>query len=385
MAGRCLVGLLAGVLLLLGGCATPSRETGIADSITQPAPLLETVLPSDSVLAPPPGPGPPSASPNLPAVVPFKIPPGPIWIPLDAWAKSRTLPPPKRRPKDPLPTFEVTTPEGAWVLRPGTETTLWNGVQLRLGFVPQFTNSTALVHALDLAKNIEPLLTAPLMPRVPAAPVIVLDPGHGGQDAGTGSVLPGKFEKDFTLDWALRLRDLLVARGWQVKLTRTNDCDLAIPARVAFADRVKADLFISLHFNSAGPKRAEAGLETYCLTPAGLPSNLTRGYYDDLKVAFPNNSFDEQNLRLALALHRELLVVSRTVDRGVRRARFLGVLRSQQRPAVLIEGGYLSNLPEARMIATAAYRQKLADGLAKALVEWSGRGSQQVATAAARE
>jgi N-acetylmuramoyl-L-alanine amidase len=304
----------------------------------------------------------------------------PAWVSLEAWARSRSLPPPKRRTTDPLPTFELSTPAGAWVVRPGTEITLWNGVQLRLAFAPLLTNSGTVVHSFDLAKTIDPLLSKSAG-TVSPAPVVVLDPGHGGQDSGTRSVLPGKFEKDLTLDWALRLRDLLTARGWQVKLTRTNDCDLSIPARVAFAEEVKADLFVSLHFNSAGAKNTEAGLETYCLTPAGMPSNLTRGYPDDLRTSFPNNTFDDENLRLALILHRELLQTSRMTDRGIRRARFLGVLRGQQRPAVLVEGGYLSNAAEARLITSAAYRQKLADALAKALIEWSGTPgtSQQVA------
>ena len=98
-----------------------------------------------------------------------------------------------------------------------------------------------------------------------------------------------------------------------------------------------------------------------------MPSTVTRGYYDDLTLAFTNNAFDAQNLQFALQVHRALLQVNGRHDRGVRRARYLGVLRGQNRPAILVEGGYLSNPREARRIADPAYRQKLAEAVAAAL------------------
>jgi N-acetylmuramoyl-L-alanine amidase len=150
-------------------------------------------------------------------------------------------------------------------------------------------------------------------------------------------------------------------------LTRTNDTDVSLPERVALAERAAADLFLSLHFNSGTNSHPRAGLETYCLTPAGLPSNLVRNHEDDPKQTFPNNDFDDENLQWAFRLHRALLERTGAVDHGVRRARFMAVLRGQRRPAVLIEAGYLSNPREARKIATAEYRQQLAEAVAKAL------------------
>ena len=125
-------------------------------------------------------------------------------------------------------------------------------------------------------------------------------------------------------------------------MTRTNDVDVPLPDRVQAAERAKADVFISLHFNSGLPNKELAGIETYCLTPAGLPSNLVRTYEDDPKALFPNNAYDEQNFQVAYKLHRSLMETSGAPDRGLRRARFMSVLRGQNRPAVLIEGGYLS-------------------------------------------
>jgi N-acetylmuramoyl-L-alanine amidase len=109
-----------------------------------------------------------------------------------------------------------------------------------------------------------------------------------------------------------------------------------------------------------------------------MPSTLTRGYEDDLSLVFANNAFDALNLQYAVRFHRTLLSVIGT-DRGIRHARFLGVLRGQNRPAVLIEGGYLSNPREARRIADPAYRQKLAEAMAAALGEKAEvRGSKPV-------
>src|SRR5207249_6699668 len=100
----------------------------------------------------------------------------------------------------------------------------------------------------------------------------------------------------------------------------------------------------------------------------GLPSTLASSYEDDAALVVPNNAFDSQNLQYALSLHSALLETTGGVDRGVRRARFMGVLRTQNRPAVLLEGGYLSNPREAQLIGQKEYRQKLAEAVAKALL-----------------
>ena len=176
-----------------------------------------------------------------------------------------------------------------------------------------------------------------------------------------------RFEKEFTLDWAKRLAPLLEQEGWRVFLTRTNDVAVSLADRVAFAEAHRANLFISLHFNSGEPDEKQNGLETYCLTPTGMPSTLTRGYADPWFENLPNNNFDAQNLRLAVKLHSALLGATGIEDRGVRRARFIGVLRGQKRPAILIEAGYLSNPHEAGLIENPAYRQTLAETVAAAL------------------
>jgi N-acetylmuramoyl-L-alanine amidase len=248
----------------------------------------------------------------------------------------------------------------------GQKKSWWNGTQVWLGFEPRLEKGRIKVHRLDLESHFEVLMAA-------AAPVVLrdrsvmIDAGHGGRSVGTRSIAGNRFEKEFTLDWAERLRVLLEGKGWRVVMTRTNDVDLGLAERVALADAAGVSLFVSLHFNSGFPNREAAGLETYTLTPRGMASHVVRDYVDEPGRRYPNNAHDAVNLRLAIGLHRALLATTGQTDRGVRHARFMEVLRQQQRPAVLIEGGYLSNPQEATRVQTEAFRQKLAEAVAAGL------------------
>lgn len=287
-------------------------------------------------------------------------------VSLNRWAQQNGYRDLRTIPLNPVPAYALLTAHGNLAVQVGRLAAFWDGLQVRLGFAPQQSGGQIFLNSLDLKKVVEPLSRG-LAVTTPSNRLVVIDPGHGGGNTGTRSVLDGRWEKEFTLDWAKRLAPLLEQNGWRVLLTRTNDVEVPLPDRVAFAEKYRADLFLSLHFNSSGGGQDQEGLETYCLTPAGMPSSLTRGYEDDVRQAFPNNAFDAENLRYAVRIHRALLPVTGNNDRGVRWARFLGVLRGQNRPAVLIEAGYLSNPAEARRVADPAYRQKLAEAIATAL------------------
>lgn len=308
---------------------------------------------------------------------------GETWVPLPRWTRNAGLQQPRKLSSAPFAPYSVRSSNGELVLRPGSQQARWDGMELLLGFAPQLIDQQPFVHALDLDKTIQPLLTEPASLALAPHPVIVIDPGHGGENAGTRSVLGNHYEKEFTLDWAMRIQKLLQAGGCKVFLTRESDFDLTLSNRVAVAAEHRADVFLSLHFNSAAPDEAEAGLETYCLTPTGMPSNLTRNFSDETDAIFPNNAFDAQNLKLALQVHHALLEVNGHNDRGVRHARFPGVLRGQERPAILVEGGYLSNPREAGLIEDPAYRQKLAEAIAHALLDERREATAAIHTGAA--
>ncbi len=266
----------------------------------------------------------------------------------------------------PVLAYAVKTDNGTLVLDIGSREASWNGTEINLGFAPEFIDDQIFVHGLDLQKNLAPLLFGP--PPSFDSRVVVIDPGHGGVNTGTHSVVDGRYEKEFTLDWALRLAPLLETNGWKVFLTRTGDVDVALSNRVALVEEHHAGLFISLHFNSTSDlDRKPDGLETFCLTPVGMPSTLTRGYPDPWMQVFPNNAYDLQNLQAAFVLQRSLLRATGLEDRGVSRARFMGVLHGPRCAAVLIEAGYMSNPREARLIENSEFRQKLAEAVAAAL------------------
>ena len=358
--GACLLVLLTGCSTEFRHAQSPATRGGNAPARTRTVPTEVERVAEAPRLAPPPPPVAESSATDSDRVEA-------TWISLNDWARKRGYEAPREVPGTALPTFQLCTTNHTLELRADSLVADWDGVELLLGFEPRLSHGELHLHVLDVEKNVTPLFEGLPLP-LKAEPVVVIDPGHGGQNTGATSVLDGAPEKQYTLDWALRLAPLLATNGCRVFLTRTNDTDVSLAERVAFAERCGADLFISLHFNSAAPNREQSGLETFCLTPAGMPSTLTRDYEDNPALVFTNNACDAENLEYALRLQRSLLQTAGMPDRGVRRARFMGVLRGQSCPAVLIEGGYLSNPDEARHIADGAYREKLAEAVAAALV-----------------
>jgi N-acetylmuramoyl-L-alanine amidase len=308
----------------------------------------------------PPPTAPPAASPAASPAAPVMT-----WTSLDRWATENKIGPPHLIARTPVAAYAIGTSNGTMVLDIGSREAAWNGTEIRLGFAPEFIDDQVFVHSADLRDAIVPLLFGP--PLTFGHRVIVIDPGHGGSNVGTRSVLDGRFEKEFTLDWAKRLVPLLETNGWTVFLTRTSDVYVTNAVRVTFAERCHADLFISLHFNSGAPDKKAAGLQTYCLTPVGMPSTITRGWPDIWSQVFPNNAYDAQNLQLAVRVHSAVVRATGLEDRGVCHLRFDTVLRGQNRPAILIEGGFMSNPHEARLIESPEFRQKLAEAVANAL------------------
>jgi N-acetylmuramoyl-L-alanine amidase len=357
--------IVVGAAVLLAGCSStpPASEEVIA------SPPVMSDESSSLNWADTNGAKPfPATRPFRPAARTSPVPAVPVttWTSLHRWAAENKLAPPHLVSTTPVAAYAIRSANGTLVVDIGSREATWNGAEINLGFAPQFIDDEVFVYGLDLQKNLEPLLLGP--PLDFGSRVIVVDPGHGGLNVGTHSVVDGRYEKEFTLDWALRLAPLLETNGWKVLLTRTSDVTVSNADRVVFAEAHHADVFISLHFNSTSDRDGRTGgLETYCITPTGLPSTLTRSFADPWSERLPNNAFDAQNLQLAVRIHYALWRATGIEDRGVRHARFETVLRGQNCPAILIEGGYLSNQHEARLIENPAYRQKLAQAVADAL------------------
>lgn len=233
------------------------------------------------------------------------------------------------------------------------------------------------VTKLDADKTILPLFRpADLASQLPVGPprLIVLDPGHGGSDPGTENKKARIAEKAAALDVAQRVRKLLEARGYRVKLTRETDTRFSgnprvdLPMRAAFANKALADLFVSIHFNNA-PESIK-GVETYTLTPQHMLSTAATEPDDDTPRALPGNRYDHANLLLGFAVHRAMVRGLETPDRGYKRARW-AVLRTLTSPGVLVECAYLSNDEEAHRVATPGFRQQIAESIAAGIVGYS--------------
>jgi len=248
-----------------------------------------------------------------------------------------------------------------------------NGVRVFLGEAIRDHRGALHVSRIDAEKLITPiLLPGSGQTSVPAVRTIVIDPGHGGSDPGMENKALRLQEKTLALDTALRLKQELERQGYKVVLTRRDDRQLARSKKADLQKRgeltlgTKADLFISLHYNSveSGADRV-TGVEVYSLTPQYQYSHSDPEREDSTAaIANLGNRHDHWNALLAYNIHRELLAGLKASDRGLKRGR-LAVLRFASCPAVLVEAGFLSNDAEARKIATPAYRQKIAESVAE--------------------
>lgn len=213
---------------------------------------------------------------------------------------------------------------------------------------------------------------------------IILDPGHGGRDHGT--IGPGNLaEKDIALDVAMRLRNLLADQGFAVLMTREQDVAVGLDQRVAFANAMSGDLFMSIHVNWI-PNHQARGVETYHLGPTDDPflkqlaaaENRESGYsladFKRLLEGIYTGIRREESRRLAEAVNAKLFAsLSRTnprlVDRGVKQAPFV-VLVGTEMPAVLAEVSCLSHREEARLLADPGYRHVIARALFAGIINY---------------
>ncbi len=251
-----------------------------------------------------------------------------------------------------------------------------NGVNVRLSFPLASDRGTPLISKMDIASTLRPLL---FPQRTPGERIttICLDPGHGGKDTGNrvGSGLFAHNEKSYTLPLALELRSQLRKVGFKVILTRSRDVYVELPERPAIANRAGANLFISLHFNAAQVDKVDVhGPETYCITPVGAQSSNAHGEDGEFGSTVGTgptvaNRRENESLLLAYQIQRSLVENLHATDRSVRRARF-AVLRDATMPAILIEGGYMTNPTEGQKIYSAAYRREMAAAIVKGILAY---------------
>lgn len=244
----------------------------------------------------------------------------------------------------------------------GSKELIINGVKFIMSSDLVASGGQVLLSRLDLTKLVEPVLRPNRIKGMNPIRTVVIDPGHGGHDRGATSIYGD--EKNFALDTSLRLRELLLRRGLKVQMTRTTDEFIPLEQRAAFANQFRDAMFVCIHFNAGS--EFGTGIETYTLAPRFVPSTGDDSPSASCMLPCAGNVEDPENMALATAMHASLLSRLPMVDRGIKRARFC-VLRLTTIPAVLIEGGFVSNVQEASRIATPTYRQAEAEAIALAI------------------
>lgn len=173
---------------------------------------------------------------------------------------------------------------------------------------------------------------------------VVIDAGHGGRDIG--GHLGKVYEKHLALDTAMRLEYYLKQKGYRTVMIRKDDTFVPLSQRAAIANRYPGAIFISVHYNSTWKKNVE-GIETF--------------YYS------------ARSKGLADACHSGMQRNTGAADRGVKYARYY-VLRHNNLPAILVEGGFLSHSGECAKVMKGAYRDQLARGIVDGVVRFDASG-----------
>lgn len=171
--------------------------------------------------------------------------------------------------------------------------------------------------------------------------VIFVDAGHGGNDPG--AVANGVQEKDVVLPISLFLGQALQSMGFTVYYTRTNDVEIDLEPRVAAAQRINADVFVSVHANSLAANNSDiSGIETY------------------------HSRNSPTGKELASYVHSQIISGTGAIDRSVRGAGFYVIAKTSM-PAILVETGFVTNPTEARNLNTPSYQKLMAEAIARGI------------------
>jgi N-acetylmuramoyl-L-alanine amidase len=206
---------------------------------------------------------------------------------------------------------------------------------------------------------------------------IIIDPGHGGKDPGaTGP--RGEKEKDITLAVSKELAARLHEDGYEIFLTRKDDTFIPLEERTAFANKKKADLFISVHVN-ANEKVSLRGVETYflnlttdasALKVADRENAIASKSMSDLQFIIKDltlNARINESSRFASSIQKSIILSlgkagHSNKDHGVKQAPFY-VLMGAQMPSILIETGFITNATESKLLQKKSYQNSIIKGI----------------------
>lgn len=245
-----------------------------------------------------------------------------------------------------------------------------NGLKFNLTSTVKSSGGRYLVSDTDVSKMIDPVLKPTFISTAKSFNTVIIDAGHGGKDAGAVNSLGT--EAGYNLKVARTLQAGLKKKGFNVIMTRETDKYLSLSQRVAIANRYPNAIFISIHFNAASNRSAK-GIETFVLSPVGVAGYGRNVKSSDYKTRSGNQQ-DSANIALATAIHgrmKERVEKYKVLDRGIKRARF-SVLSGIKNPAILIEGGFMSNSTEAKLIHDSTFQSTIATSIYEGIFRYRG-------------
>lgn len=184
--------------------------------------------------------------------------------------------------------------------------------------------------------------------------LVVIDPGHGGKDTGSQAIRDGVEvlnEKDINLDVAMRLNNMLKAAGVRTYILRETDTTITLYDRPSLANAANGDLYIAIHNNSSDKNPNAKGVEVYYNSKSN------------------ESNYGLYSKRLAEVAYQELLSTIGTTGRGAKSEPAYAVLNKTQMPAIIIEGSFLSNADDLKLMMTDEFRQNYALATAKAIIQ----------------
>ena len=278
------------------------------------------------------------------------------------------------------------------VLRPNSKLALLNGKAYEFNDKVEYKNGMAYIpaeSAIYISKRVLGLREEPISGKIThRINSVVLDPGHGGKDPGAVSRY-GTKEKDVVLDVSKRIKRKLEQNGIKVYMTRENDTFIPLKERPRVATKKKADLFISVHANASRASRVK-GFEVYYLSEATDDNARAIAAAENASLQFENNITAAENgevskdptlwdlklteqRRQSKGLAYYICNISSDAlsmkKLGVKGARF-AVLKGAEVPAVLVEIGFLTNKSEESKLKSSAFREKIADAVAKSIISY---------------
>ncbi|WP_200967326.1 N-acetylmuramoyl-L-alanine amidase [Insulibacter thermoxylanivorax] len=210
-----------------------------------------------------------------------------------------------------------------------------------------------------MKRTIIVVLTAVMLlvsPLTAGAATVLLDPGHGGSDPGAIGVT-GLYEKEVNLDIALKVRDELERRGYDVIMTRTTDTYLSLQERIMIAEQVKPDILVSIHANSFHRPDVKGTLVLY------YDNRYPQQRYPASEAMI---RLSPESRKLAEALLEAAVEAAGTVNRGLL-ASSVYMVRMGSMPSALIETAFLSNPEDEQLLKTQEFREKMAVGIANGI------------------